>query len=141
MIYVEEKSFKRQIKLLAFIANNQNLEICAWLYPESDATEIAGYEVTDNPLFLKPITTYRNGILPRCTVSKPATLETISSFGAAYTELVKQCDSLALYEKGLSSWVAATIGHEGVCLVKNETLLKGIIQAGFAASTKEPLWW
>lgn len=141
MIYVEERDFKRQIELLAFIAGSQDLNICAWLYPESSNSELAGFAVTDNPLSLVPVTTYENGFSPKCTVYTPAKVAAINSFGAAYIELKKSCDSLALYKNGQSSWLAATIGHEGMCLVQDESLLNSLIQAGYAASSKAPDWW
>ncbi len=141
MIYVEEKDFKRQIELLAFIASNHDLGLCAWLYPESKVNELAGNKVSDTNLYLTPVTTYENGVSQKCTALIPATSAAINSFGAAYSELKKNCDSLALYARGQSSWAAATIGHEGMCLVQDVALLKSLIQAGFAASTKAPDWW
>ncbi len=141
MIYVEEKDFDRQIQLLYFLASSGDLTICAWLYPESNATELAGFSVTDNPSSLTPVTTYENGVLPKCTVPTIASKKIIKSFGASYTELNQNCDSLALYKKSESSWVAATIGHEGMCLVQDNTLLNSLTQAGYSASTSAPDWW
>jgi hypothetical protein len=141
MIYVEEKDFYRQIELLSFVVSSHDLNICAWLYPESIATELAGIEVTDNPLSLSPVTTYENGVSPKCTAFVPASSESISLFGSAYVELKKNCDSLALYKNNESSWLTATIGHEGMCLVQDESLLNNLTQAGYAATTKAPDWW
>ncbi len=138
MIYVEEKDFGRQIKLLSFLADRQSSNVCAWLYPESKVTDLAGYEVTDNPLNLSPVTTYENGYSPKCTVLVTALN---NSFGESYLELKKNCDSLALYKNNETSWLAATIGHEGMCLVQDDTLLNSLIQAGYSASCRAPDWW
>ncbi len=141
MIYVEENDFNRQIEVLAFVASTQDMNICAWLYPESKAVELAGVEVTDNPLSLIPVTTYEDGFMPRCTMLISGSSKNIEKFRAAHTELKKNCDSLALYKGRKSSWLATTIGHEGMCLVQDESLLSSLIQAGYIASTKAPDWW
>lgn len=141
MIYVEEKDFDRQIELLLFLADSIELDICAWLYPESAATKLAGFEVTENPSSLTPVTTYENGYSPKCTLPTLASNSTIGAFGASYSELKKNCDSLALYKKSESSWLAATIGHEGMCLIQDESLLNSLTSAGYSATTTAPDWW
>jgi hypothetical protein len=141
MIYVEEKDFNRQLELLSFLATSLDLNICAWLYPESTAKELAGIAVTNNPLSLSPVTTYENGFSPKCTSPTAATKSTLDSFGSSHTELKKNCDSLALYKNNQSSWLATTIGHEGMCLVQDESLLTSLTQAGFSATTSAPDWW
>jgi hypothetical protein len=141
MIYVEEKDFNRQIKLLVFLASSQDLSICAWLYPESTLTKLSGFDVTQNPSSLVPVTTYENGFRPKCTIPISASASKINAFGSSYNELKINCDSLALYKNNETSWFAATIGHEGMCLIQDDLLLNILIQAGFSASTDVPNWW
>ena len=129
MIYVGKKDFERQIALLTFVAKSQELNVCAWLYPESNVTKLAGIEVTDNPLLLSLITTYENGFSPRCTACIPASGVSIRSFGTAYAEMKKNCDSLALYRISHRAWLAATIRHEGLCLVQDDSLLNSLTLA------------
>ncbi len=141
MIYVEEKDFDRQIQLLSFLASNAELFICAWLYPESSSSTLAGFEVTDNPESLIPVTTYEDEFQPKCTLLVPANGTNIEAFSEAYPELKINCDSLALYKKSDLSWLAATIGHEGMCLVQNDEILNSLIQVGYPASIEAPTWW
>ncbi len=141
MIYVEEKDFSRQIELLSFIAGPRDLVVCAWLYPEAAVAKLAGFEVTENPDSLSPITSYEHGFQPKCTTPVAANESNIEAFRSAYSELKNSCDSLALYEKSKSSWLAATIGHEGMCLVQDESLFKSLVQAGYPASSEAPAWW
>lgn len=141
MIYIEEKDFNRQIQLLTFLAGSTELSICAWLYPESSVSELAGFEVTENSESLMPVTTYENGFQPKCTSLVLANQSSLSAFSAAYSELKENCDSLALYKKTESSWLAATIGHEGMCLVQDNNLLNSLLQAGYSASSEAPSWW
>lgn len=141
MIYVEKNSFNRQIELLEFVASIQDLNVSAWLYPESSVMELAGIEVTDNLLSLVPVTTYENGFSPRCTAPISASCENIQLFSKSHEALKKNCDSLALYKNNNSSWLVATIGHEGMCLVQDESLLNDLLQAGYVASTQSPDWW
>ena len=138
MIYIEEKDFNRQIELLSYISSGKDLNVCAWLYPESDALKLAGSDVIENNFSLIPVTVYENGFIPKCTTPVKASIDSINVFGAAFNELKKHCDSLALYKNNESSWLVATIGHEGMCLVKDDSLLNNLIQAGFSAKTDAP---
>jgi len=141
MIYVEEKDFNHQIKLLAFLASSQNLSICAWLYPESALTKLLDFDITENANSLVPVTSYENGFNPKCTTLISASISNINVFGSSYNELKLNCDSLALYKNNEPSWFAATIGHEGMSLIQDDLLLNSLIQAGFSASTVAPDWW
>jgi hypothetical protein len=141
MIYVEEKDFNRQIELLSYLANSHDANICAWLYPESKVRELAGHEVTSNPSSLTPATEYEDGHKPRCTAPTAASSAAINSFAGSHAALKKNCDSLALYKINESSWLAVTIGHEGMCLIQDNSLLNSLIKAGYAASTDAPDWW
>ncbi|OUR71125.1 hypothetical protein A9Q78_10475 [Methylophaga sp. 41_12_T18] len=141
MIYVEEKDFNRQIELLSYISSGKDLNVCAWLYPESDALKLAGSDVIENNISLIPVTTYENGFIPKCTAPVKASIDSINLFSAAFNELKKHCDSLALYKNNESSWLVATIGHEGMCLVQDDSLLSNLIQAGFSAKAEAPEWW
>ena len=141
MIYLDEKEFNRQIELLLFVSRSKNLNICAWLYPESDTLKLAGYDVVENNLSLIPVTTYENGFIPKCTNPVKASIDSINLFSVAYNELKKHCDSLALYEHNKPSWLVATIGHEGMCLIQDDSLLHNLIQAGFSARAEAPEWW
>jgi hypothetical protein len=141
MIYISEKSLSRQIELLTHVAGTQEMLICAWLYPESTATAIAGFPTAFTCSNLEPITTYEDSVSVVHTQLAPASAANISSYKAAESELIAHCDSLALHREGESSWFAATIGHEGMCLVKEQSLLPSLIAAGYAASAEPPSWW
>lgn len=141
MIFVEEKAFKNQIALLSFLAESEDYNICAWIYPEQVVSELIGLSVSDNPLGLIPVSTYDNGHKPRCTKLLPASKTSFRLFSVAKAEIIKNCDSLALYEADQVNWVASTLGHEGMCLVQDDRLLNNIIRAGFNASLEAPNWW
>jgi len=141
MIFVEEKGFNHQIALLSFLAELGDYNVCAWLYPEQAASELIGLSVSDNPLGLTPITTYGNGHKPRCTELLPASKANFKLFSVAKEEVLKKCDTLALYKVDQVNWAASTVGHEGMCLVQDDRLLNGIIRSGFNAALKAPNWW
>ena len=141
MIYVEEKVFERQIELLYLLSEREKFKICAWLYPDSNTRELAGFKVCQNKSKLDPITTYIDGFEPLHTELVQATNENINAFACAKSELGANCDSLALYSQISSSWVAAIVGHEGMCLVKSEEVLPILINSGFNASKEAPAWW
>ncbi len=141
MIYIEEKSLSRQIELLILLSENDDYELCAWLYPESPAKELANFTVTNNENGLVPITSYENGFKPKRTVLVKATKNNLNAFLINEASLKKNCDSLALYTSGDLTWKISTIGHEGMCLVQDKSLYSKISKSGFNASLKAPEWW
>ena len=141
MIYIEEKSFNRQLELVSYLSNLEQLKICAWLYPESTVGSLAGFNVSLCESWLVAVTSYADGFRPLHTELIPASPANISALVNAALDLKDNCDSLALYKDNEKSWYAATIGHEGMCLVQNRSLLQGLVRAGFNASEKPPSWW
>ena len=130
-----------QIALLSFLAESGDYNICAWIYPEQVVSELIGLSVSGNPLGLIPVSTYENRHKPRCTKLLPASKASFRLFSEAKSEIIKNCDSLALYDADQVNWIASTIGHEGMCLVQDDRLLNDIIRAGFNASLEAPNWW
>ena len=141
MIYVEETDFNRQIDLLSLLSISNDCEICAWVYPESEAATIAGYPVVENSLGKSSVTTYEDGHAPKSTQLVKSDSQSISVFSSSKVELKRNCDSLSLYKNNESSWYVATIGHEGMCLVRDDSQLTNLIKAGFNASVEAPSWW
>ena len=141
MIYVEEKSFDRQLELLVYLSKSEPLMICAWLYPESKVSHLAGLKVSTGESELVAVTSYDNGFRPKHTELVFASSVHISALRDAAVELKDNCDSLALYKENEQSWHAATIGHEGMCLVQSSSLCQELVLAGFSASEKPPSWW
>lgn len=90
---------------------------------------------------MQPVTIYGTGIKPRHTKPVEASALNITAFGEAVSDIAANCDSLALYGEEEESWFAATIGHEGMCLVQDESLLSSLSEAGYSVSTEPPSWW
>ncbi len=139
MIYIHEKDFEGQLKLLGYIASQESYLLCAWLYPESKALKISGQPIENSNL--EPITSYGDNAIPRHTCLANCTKARLQLFSSSQAAITANCDSLALYKSGALTWSAAAIGHEGMCLVKDEAMLSKIKSAGFKASLKEPSWW
>ncbi len=139
MLYINELSFQRQIDLLRFISNNSTLSIGVWLYPESKVSMIAGLKVTKSSI--QPVTEYYDGFKASHTELAKCTLEFLDRILLSKNEVFKNCDSIALYSHGKRDWEVATIGHEGMCLVKDATLFGQLQDEGFSVSSKPPSWW
>jgi len=139
MIYVQEKGFSRQIELLSFLSSVLPLSICAWLYPESKVKTIINCSLQRSDL--EPVSTYENGFVPFHTPLVACSETTLNNIQSLKSVITSNCDSLALYKSGSNNWVAATIGHEGICLIKDDELFNKIKSAGFSASKEAPIWW
>ena len=141
MLYIDELNFQRQIDLLAFIASQSTLSLCVWLYPESKVLTVADQEVSKINKVIQPVTEYDDGFLPQHTELSICTYALLNSLLLSKMDVVKNCDSIALYKENESQWEVATIGHEGMCLVRDITLLSLLKNAGFSVSLKPPSWW
>ena len=139
MIYVHEKDFGRQIELLKHIAGSAEYSVCAWLYPESKVSSFAGQGVERSDL--EPVTEYKDGTIPKHTALTKCSNDLFQLLLEAQSEVVSNCDSLALYRGKSRNWAVVTIGHEGMCLVRDTRLLSQLIVAGFSVSLEEPNWW
>jgi hypothetical protein len=139
MIYIQEKNFDRQIELLSFLSEKGSYSICAWLYPESSLAIVAGQltEISN----LEAVTTYDDGKIPSNTVPVECNKSMLSQFLVAKAELIANCDSLVLYKSSSKQWSVAAIGHEGICLVRDDALLTQLLSAGFSGSFEAPSWW
>lgn len=141
MIYVQENGLKRQLELLAFLSQEEACELVVWLYPESRLKHFSGLLVLNGQDGLKPVTTYTDGTQAKSTSAFPAASNSIVALKPFISKFKRNCDSIALYPAGKKDWSVCTIGHEGMCLVKNDKLLSKIQTAGFVASLAAPVWW
>lgn len=140
MLYIEESSYSRQIAALRVLAGRNNVSLCLWLLPESQEKVVAGYEVIPAQ-GLEPVTTYEDGMVPSRTQLVPASEAAFSALLAQESQVKESCDSIALYSGSHPSWFAATVGHEGMCISREDTSLSTLEKHGFHVSTKAPEWW
>lgn len=139
MLYVEEKDFARQMDVLRASIKSSDLLVCAWLYPDVELTSLAGFKVVPNQ-GLEPVTTYEDGTLPYRTELAPAIDSVIEAMRGYEAELHAYCDSITLYSPGSIKWAAATVGHEGMCLVRSDKTFYQLQEAGFRVSKQAPAW-
>jgi hypothetical protein len=140
VLYIQEENYDRQLDLLRFLAGHGGFQVCAWLYPESQQGTLAGFRVVASE-GVQPVTSYNNGTSPSRTELVAATDEAMAAIRRCESEMKANCDSIALYPEGGSEWCAATIGHEGMCIVHDESNLQQLQDAGFKVSNKPPAWW
>ncbi|EPZ2383029.1 hypothetical protein ACXLPV_004829 [Vibrio parahaemolyticus] len=141
MLYINEVGFERQIELLKFISNQSTFAVCLWLYPDSNVLTIAEQKVIENSGSIQPITEYSHGVIPKHTELKNCTTDFLNLLLSFKNEVIENCDSIALYNENNSNWAVATIGHEGMSLVRDITLLDSLKYEGFSVSLEPPSWW
>lgn len=142
MIYVTETNFERQLALLDTVSQQRGKHhAVAWLYPDSKANTVAGLTVGEH-LGLLPVTTYSDGSEKGLnTKPKEFNAGLLSELLKNQTEVIEFCDSLAIYQPDEKEWSACLIHHEGMCLVKDDSLLEKLKEQKFAVSTEAPSWW
>jgi hypothetical protein len=142
MIYIEEISFEKRMQLISVLSNQESIELVIWLYPESSIDSIIGENVlASTTVNATPVTTYKNGCIARCTERLQVTDILITKITQKKGVIVKNCDSLCTYSPKNSEWQACIIGHEGMMLIKDNTLLNDIKSLGYDASLHSPSWW
>ena len=142
MIYVEENWFSKQIDFLRFFLEQDDFEIIIWMYPESKFSHLFGLSLErQENLSGEPVTAYEDGQLSSRTTRQPLTKELVGLAENNRRNVSRNVDSFAIYKSGEYGWLACTVGHEGMCLVQDESKLNNLISAGFNASLKAPSWW
>jgi len=126
---------------LGDLATALPLRVCAWLYPESSASTVAGFNVESTQDMLERVTTYEDGFVPAHTELLPASTSVIESFATAAPEVTTHCDNISLYPLDRYTWFAVTIGHEGMCLCSDDSKLQLLQELGYSASQNAPNWW
>ncbi len=142
VLYISESSFDRQIQLLSEFASQTPLELVVWIYPDSSANSIMGFDV-HSPTAVNAIsvTTYSDGIIGRCTQRLPITDDLIKRIALNECAFMKSCDSLCVYYLENFNWQASVIFHEGVILVRDHSPLVNLKSFDFKASPNAPSWW
>ena len=141
MIYIQESSLASQLLALEFLSGLLPCTLVLWNYPEVTKQRIPllGSELLGQGF--SPVTEYSDSFVPvhsRPRTAKPSLISYLNNFGS---EIKASVDSICIYPQASLDWVACTIGHEGMCLVKDDTYLEPLLAKGFNASTKAPEWW
>jgi len=142
MIYIEEHSFEKQISILNFLSEREDLEIIMWLFPESKTRSFCTINLAPKDLLEgEPVTTYGDDFLAKRTKRVKATKELFSKIQNERKTIAENCDSLVLYRPQTKKWLACTIEHEHILMIDDNDLLETLSNKGFNASLKEPSWW
>lgn len=143
MIYVTETNFERQLALLDTVSQQLGKTwAVAWLYPDSKTKTVAGLTVADEHQGLLPVTIYGDGSeqgLNTCPREFNAGL--VSELLKNQSEVIKFCDSLAIYQPDEKEWSVCCILHEAMCLVRDNSLLEKLEERKFYVSAEAPSWW
>jgi hypothetical protein len=116
------------------------MTLCAWLYPESEVEEVGHIEVVYSDGTVEPYTEY--GLDAACQRSElvEASEDHISNLFNA-PNATAYIDNIALYREGEYEWYAITVGHEGMCMIRDDILMKDLLSGGLDASFDPPDWW
>ena len=142
MIYIEEDSFEKQISILNFLSERENLEIIMWLFPESKTRCFCDISLAPKDLLEgKPVTTYGDDFQAKKTKRVKATKDLFSKIQNEKKAIAENCDSLVLYRPETKQWLACTIEHEHILMIDDNSLLETLTNEGLKASLEEPSWW
>lgn len=142
MIYVEEKGFEGQIKILNLFSRSGLYDIVFWLYPEIKNNKFCELQIYDGQdLSEIPITTYQQGVKTKRTKRFPFRSSCIDFISHYRSTIQKECDSCILYKKDKKEWFCCTIGHEGMCIINDDNLINELKQKKIPASLQAPDWW
>lgn len=142
MLYVIESDFERKIFMLNEFSKKESCDLVVWLYPESFLSKLLGvpfelyYEEN-----LESVTTYGNNANVRRSYRLQLDQGLVNKIVMNKELCSKNVDSFCLYYKRKLSWNVCTIGHEGVCLVKDYGMYEFLRKLGYSVSKKPPVWW
>ena len=141
MIYAPEDSYERQIALLALISELSKANVMvSWLYWGSNAKSIAHIPTATQALNLEPVTTYE-GEPGRSTVPTIFTPEVVAKLLRNKSRIIQSCDSICIYRPTEVEWLACSVFHENMSLVRDISLLATLKMHGFNITTSRPSGW
>lgn len=142
MIYVEEKSFSRQIDVIEHLNTIEKFDVILWFYLGNKQQNICGLKLAQKSLIEgEQITHYWKDQKPHKTRRVSLTTELLTDIRASEKSISKNCDSIALYRPGIKEWLACAISHEGMCIIREDQYLEALKVSGLNASTEKPEWW
>jgi len=142
MIYIEEHSFEKQISILNFLSDTEELEIIMWLFPESKHRSFCDISLAPRDLLEgKPATTYSDDFQAKKTKRIKATKNLFDKIQNEKKTITENCDSLVLYRPKTKQWLACTIEHENILMIDDDSLLEVVSNQGYNASLEKPSWW
>ena len=143
MLYIQEKSFRRQVDLLYFLAELDEFEIIVWLHPESKLKHLFRFDLLHNDKYQgKPVTEYNDPtILIKRTIRQKLTTSFITRIYEFRRIFTQNCDSCVLYKSGEYDWYASTVGHEGMFLIRDDKKQNELVLNGFDATLEKPSFW
>ena len=141
MIYIKEKYFRRQIELLSFLSKG-NDELVLWMYLESKYIHLDGLELINRTqINAESVTNYEIEQQVLC-MERISVSNSIFNFSLNNVRKIKSnVDSICLYDEKSFEWKACAVWHEGMCLVRDASLLDELENGGFNASINKPEWW
>jgi len=140
VIYIEDKTQEMQFELIEKIAFAKKFELVFWLYQEYKKSEFLGLPVSPE-LQGEAVTTYGNGSFPYNTLRIECNASTIGLMKQNKKTIEENCDSIVLYEPASHDWYLCTIGHEGMSLIRDDSVMNELSSNGFQASLEAPEWW
>ncbi|MBU1568056.1 MAG: hypothetical protein KJ630_20835 [Proteobacteria bacterium] len=142
MLYIETNSLDQQIELIKFFSCNGEYDAIFWLFPKSKSREICDLKLAPKDLLEgKPVTTYGDGYKPHKTRRVKLTKEFFYKISDSRKSIEKQCDSVVIYKPNEEEWLACAIGHENMCLVRDESLKPELSKFGFKVTSEKPEFW
>ena len=87
------------------------------------------------------VTTYGDEEEPPRSTRLCVDAELLHRFKEVKAVFVESCDSFALYRHREIKWVACTVPHERICLVRDAALFEELRLLGLAVSKEPPAWW
>lgn len=142
MIYIQERSLRRQLEALQLASGSHALTAVLWLYPDCLRRTMCGLPVAQDRQALEPVTTYGEESHPgRRTLAQPFNAAFIARLMSQKSKVSRRCDSLALYPAQSPEWASCAIPHEGIILLKSPISLSTLRKAGFSISETAPRGW
>lgn len=140
MIYITEDDNTVIQSIFTRLAERSPMVLCAWLYPESEVDEIGDIAVVYSDSTVEPYTEYGLDAACQRTELVEASEDHIHDLFNA-PDATRAIDNIALYREGEYEWYAVTLGHDGMCLIRDDILMKDLLSDGLAASFDPPDWW
>ena len=140
MLYIQGEITKTWPTLSRILADRDDLQMVALLYP-GQATPPPPFLPSLPIEELEPVTTWDDDEPHTVSARMPVDSELLDVLSALSTKPSEMQWDFALYPPSEREWVACAVPHEDMVIVRENSLLETLRDAGLSVSEEKPEHW
>ncbi len=142
MLFIEGEAASALAAVATALLARGPVDAVALVYPGDEIPRFpAPFSPASSPEDFEQVSSWEEGELAAPSARIPASTSLFVALAALPVGAFEATWDFILVRPGELEWMAAAIPHEGMVLVRDDTLLKDLAAAGVQAQSEPPEWW